>query len=70
MEFKEVTREEFYKRLYANPRDIMPKIQPGDYPWTSIWKTKSGVVFGKTEPDPGKHSWEENSDKYFILEGK
>lgn len=70
MEFKEVTREEFYKRLYADPRDIMPKIQPGDYPWTSLWKAKGGAVFGKTVPQPERYAFDVDSQKYFILEGK
>lgn len=44
--FSEVTTAEFFRRLYADPRDIMPSIVNKVYPYESIWKTRDGKVFG------------------------
>ena len=49
----EVTKEEFYAALYADPRDIMPSHHSPDY---TTWKTKDREVWGWSHPgwrDPG-----------------
>ncbi len=42
----QVSREEFFRVLYADPRDIMPSISGSRFPYSSDWKTKSGELFG------------------------
>ena len=47
MELVEVSREEFWKALYADKRDIMPR-PVGRFPYTSIFEEQgSQVLFGK-----------------------
>lgn len=45
--FAKVSTEEFYRRLYADPRDIMPNHTKRDY---TTWETKSREVWGWSEP--------------------
>lgn len=33
-----VTREEFFGPIYARKLDVHPSIQPGPWPYTSIWR--------------------------------
>jgi len=43
---KPVTKEEFYKQV--GPLDVHPSIQPGPYPYTSLWKLRHGQTVGKS----------------------
>jgi hypothetical protein len=46
---KQVTTEEFYKAI--GPLDVHPSIQPGPYPYTSLWKLRQrpdGAPLGKS----------------------
>ncbi len=45
--FKQVTKDEFFKTLYSDGRDIMPL---NESPYCSTWETKSRDVFGWTAP--------------------
>lgn len=36
---REVTKDEFFAALYADPRDIMPRIER-PYPYTSEWRNQ------------------------------
>jgi len=50
---KKVTQKEFFKALYADPRDIMPSIE-GEYNrekggYLSRWMTKARVLFGESQ---------------------
>jgi len=45
--FVEVSTDEFYRRLAAESRDIMPNLAMRDY---TIWETKSREVWGWSEP--------------------
>jgi hypothetical protein len=42
-----VSRDEFFKILYADSRDIMPSQND---PYFTSWETRNGVVFGRTTP--------------------
>jgi hypothetical protein len=44
---KEVSREEFFRALYADPRDIMPSHQS---PTFTTWETKGRAVWGWSYP--------------------
>jgi hypothetical protein len=37
-QMRKVTMEEFYKVM--GPLDVHPSIQPGPYPYTSLWKLR------------------------------
>jgi len=45
---RRVTTEQFYAAV--GPLNVYPQIQPGPYPYTSIWKTMdvSRAVIGKS----------------------
>lgn len=47
---RSVTRDEFFAALYADPRDIMPRIRHErrhqEHGYTSDWKTANGAIFG------------------------
>lgn len=47
-ELTEVTKDEFFATLYADPRDIMPSIVAGPYPYMSKWVTNNSArtLFG------------------------
>jgi hypothetical protein len=46
--FREVTWDDFYARLQADPRDIMPC---NDDPNETLWRCqKSFAIFGKSTP--------------------
>ncbi len=51
--FKPVSKEEFYKTLYADPRDIMPKDIRKNEGIYSVWKVQArgeiDEVFGYTD---------------------
>jgi hypothetical protein len=52
--FVEVPHEEFFRLLYADPRDIMPSIRE---PTCTTWETKERVVWGWSYPgwrNPGE----------------
>lgn len=42
--FKQVAKAQFYKELYADKRDIMPKLIPGQRQET--WETRDRTVWG------------------------
>ena len=44
--FREVSKDAFFARIL--PLDVNPQIQPGPWPYTSLWKLRSGQVVGKT----------------------
>jgi hypothetical protein len=44
--WREVTKAEFFK--VVGSKDVMPSIQPGDYPYTSIWLTPQRQAVGKS----------------------
>ena len=49
---RQVSKEEFFAALYADPRDIMPAIvgewqEPRGY--LSVWKDKAGRLFGRSQ---------------------
>ncbi len=46
--WQEVTKEEFYSRIYEGKLNVHPQIQPGNYPYTSVFKSPAGRVFGKS----------------------
>lgn len=49
----EVTRGEFFRKLYADSRDIMPRLNRPD---STDWETRDRQPFGWTYPgwkDPG-----------------
>lgn len=47
MEFFEVTAKAFYDRI--GPLDVNPYIQPGKYPYTSLWILRDWrTVIGKS----------------------
>lgn len=55
----EVTRDEFYKALYADKRDIMPSLANSarwteGIGYTAEWRDKSGRLFGKSDDN---HYW-------------
>ncbi len=57
---KTVTRDEFFRLLYADTRDIMPTTK---YPDRTTWETKSGFVWGVTYP-----GWKNpNADKRYEV---
>ena len=65
MQFKEVSGDEFFARLKADARDIMPRAEP----YESIWEcVRTRSVFGKTEP--GYKSPHGTPQKYLILVNK
>jgi hypothetical protein len=45
--FNLVTRDEFYKLLYADKRDIMPTVKD---PESTTWETRDGYVWGWSWP--------------------
>jgi len=57
--WREVTKAEFFK--VVGPKDVMPSIQPGGYPYTSIWLTPQrqavGKSIGRMEGGVEKKSW-------------
>ena len=61
---RSVTKEEFFKALSADPRDIMPHINSPEY---SDWETKGRVLFGRTYP-----GWKNPGDpeQYLLAEGE
>lgn len=50
MEMRQVSQEVFYATLYADPRDIMPRIvgRYGPAGYLQVWRDKNGRIFGKT----------------------
>lgn len=55
---REVSKDEFFTALYADPRDIMPTIV-GRYPYKSEWrdqKSHARTLFGMSE-----------DSKYFLV---
>ena len=57
MDLKEVTKDEFFAELYADPRDIMPSAK-GDRgePKFSIWTVqRTGEIWGKTTDHEDRH---------------
>lgn len=44
--WREVTKDEFYRAI--GPQDVHPSPQ-GRWPYTSLFKTRAGVVRGKAE---------------------
>ena len=54
MNMKKVTKDEFFKVLYADcakGRDIMPEIVNGKYPYVSEWRQRNNLqrpLFGKS----------------------
>lgn len=68
---RQVTQEQFFAALKADPRDIMPSIQPGPYPYTSLWqdqRSRFGTAFGKSVGrliNPGV-----TTTDYFLADGE
>lgn len=44
--WREVTRDEFFRCI--GPLNVHPHIQPGPYPYTSIWRTPDRTEIGKS----------------------
>jgi hypothetical protein len=42
-----VSEDEFFRRLYADPRDIMPSVRNPEF---TIWETKDRWVWGRSYP--------------------
>lgn len=62
--FKQVTQEEFFAALFADPRDIMPKLDAS--PYYTTWETKAREVWGWSAP-----GWKNPRDaKVFALRPK
>ena len=57
---RSVTKDEFY--AFLGNRDVHPLIQPGPYPYISIWKLRyGGEVVGKIVGRCGQgRSWNEH----------
>lgn len=45
--FVDVSRDEFFARLFADARDIMPSVRHDD---VTLWETASRAVWGRTTP--------------------
>lgn len=45
-EWREVSEDDFFAEM--NPKDVHPTIQPGPYPYTSLWRTRDGKAVGKS----------------------
>lgn len=62
---KQVTKDEFYAALYADKRDIMPRIVNNwneEIGYIQEWRTQhGGVLFGKTD---GRVHF--NNERYFL----
>jgi hypothetical protein len=62
---KQVTQDEFFKALYADPRDIMPRVV-GNYPYKSEWRNQKSIaqeLFGVSQ------SGETNQEStYYLIE--
>ncbi len=60
---KPVTAEQFY--AFMNPLDVHPSIQPGPWPYTSLWKLRrnsDGAPLGKSI---GR---KDGSSEYFLAD--
>ena len=68
---KEVTREEFYKRIEDEHLDLVVSVEGYKSPYTNVFKFRNGQVWGKvipTEEDSKKYPkypWYENH--YYIM---
>lgn len=61
---KPVTKDQFYAAM--NPLDVHPSIQPGRWPYTSLWRLRQnpdGQPLGKSV------SRADGSTEYFLAEG-
>lgn len=58
--FEEVSKDEFFKLLYADKRDIMPSVAESDK--YSVWMTPQRWVWGYTYP-----GWRNPRDKKAYL---
>lgn len=59
-QWKQVTADDFFTALYADPRDIMPRWNRDGT--ASLWEDKNGDVWGKTTP-----GWKcERPKEYFL----
>jgi hypothetical protein len=60
----EVSKDVFFKTLYADPRDIMPSIEQQRWDketgYTSLWKDRNGNLFGKTNGNG-------RNDRYWLV---
>lgn len=58
-QWRQVAAKQFFEAIGHG--DVHPQIQPGPFPYTSLWKTKEGRVVGKStgEREGGliKQSW-------------
>ena len=48
---RSVTKEQFFKAINESKLDVQPSIQPGRWPYTSIWKfprNPGRAPYGKT----------------------
>lgn len=61
MGLTEVSQDEFFRRLKADYRDIMP-IAEGPFPYRSEWLAKSGGFFGVSVPVT-RHG---SGNRYFV----
>ena len=49
---REVSKAEFYGPIYEKRLNVHPYLQPGPYPYISIWKymgSLAGKVYGKSD---------------------
>jgi hypothetical protein len=44
---KQVTKEQFWQRITRATFDILSSVEPGPYPYTSVFKTRDGLCVGK-----------------------
>lgn len=49
---REVTKEQFYEPIYDKRLNVHPHIQPGPFPYKTIWKyqgTLEGKIYGRSD---------------------
>lgn len=51
----EVTKHEFYRRIYNGNLDVHPVAQGYDYPYINLFKFRNGDVWGQERPVIGKN---------------
>jgi hypothetical protein len=69
IEWREISTEEFYATV-GQP-DVIPEIINQKYPYTSIWKTRQGVVKGKSVgiENGGNHYYIPKNDIAYSTRG-
>ena len=61
-QWREIPAEEFFDSVGS--LNVHPQIQPGGYPYTSLWKTPMGQVKGKSV------GHEFGPTRYYVPEGR